>query len=440
MKNWEKKKLGEVCIVERGSSPRPIEKYQTDSPDGVNWIKIGDTKGVDKYIFSTREKITKEGAEKSRYVKEGDFILSNSMSFGKPYIMRTDGYIHDGWFVFRLPDYLDKDYFYHLLTSPNVQEQIQSLGAGAIVKNISGDLVKKVDITFPKSLHEQQRIVAILDEAFAAIAKAKANAEQNLKNAKELFESYLQGVFEKKGEGWEEKFLEDLADESCTLSYGIVQPGEEFEDGLPVVRPTDLTSRFIKVEGLKRIDPKLAEGYKRTKLVGDELLLCVRGTTGVVSIATTELKNANVTRGIVPIRFNSKFINQEFGYYLLISNYVQKQIRAKTYGAALMQINIGDLRKIITPYPSIKEQESIVLQLDALRAETQRLAAVYQQKLEDLEELKKSILQKAFAGELKLSESGLAGLKDEQDLSNIKKSSKSSNQKNPTDSKYLINP
>lgn len=106
---WEEKKLGEVCVVERGSSPRPIQKYQTDNEDGVNWIKIGDTKGVDKYITKTKEKITKEGAEKSRYVKEGDFILSNSMSFGKPYIMKTDGYIHDGWFVFRLPDYIDKD-------------------------------------------------------------------------------------------------------------------------------------------------------------------------------------------------------------------------------------------------------------------------------------------------------------------------------------------
>ncbi len=275
---------------------------------------------------------------------------------------------------------------------------------------------------FPKlPLPEQQRIVSILDESFAAIYKAKANAEQNLKNAKELFESYLQGVFEKKGDGWEERTLEEMADEKCTLSYGIVQPGEEFENGLPVIRPTDLTSRYIKVEGLKRIDPKLADGYKRTKLIGDELLLCVRGTTGVVSIATPELKDANVTRGIVPIRFNPKILNQEFGYYLLISNYVQKQIRAKTYGAALMQINIGDLRKILTPYPSLKEQQAIVRQLDALRAETQKLEAVYQKKIADLEELKKSILQKAFSGGLNLD------FKDSQ-ITKIKE--KSSNQVN----------
>lgn len=113
------------------------------------------------------------------------------------------------------------------------------------------------------------------------------------------------------------------------FSYGIVQPGDEYENGLPVVRPTDLNTRFIKVDGLKRVDPKLAEGYKRTTLIGDELLLCVRGSTGVVSIATKELKGGNVTRGIVPIRFNRKIINQDYGYYLLISNYIQKQIRAK---------------------------------------------------------------------------------------------------------------
>ncbi|MBK6821200.1 MAG: restriction endonuclease subunit S [Bacteroidetes bacterium] len=145
----------------------------------------------------------------------------------------------------------------------------------------------------------------------------------------------------------------------------------------------------------------MRDGYKRTKLIGDELLLCVRGTTGVVSIATEELKDANVTRGIVPIRFNSKHINQEFGYYLLISNYIQKQIRAKTYGAALMQINIGDLRKINTPYSSLKEQKSIVHQLYLLRIETKKLEFFYQKKIHDLEDLKKSILQKVFSGELK---------------------------------------
>jgi type I restriction enzyme S subunit len=140
---WVEKKLNDTCIVERGSSPRPIKSFITDEEDGVNWVKIGDTKNVEKYIYKTNQKITKEGAKKSRFVDVGDFILSNSMSFGRPYIMKTQGYIHDGWFVFRLPENIDAEFFWYLLVSPNVKEQFQGLASGAIVKNISGDLVKK---------------------------------------------------------------------------------------------------------------------------------------------------------------------------------------------------------------------------------------------------------------------------------------------------------
>ena len=95
---WKIKKLGEVCIVERGGSPRPIEQYLTDKEDGINWIKIGDAIVGSKYITATKEKIKPEGIKKSRMVYKGDFILSNSMSFGKPYILGIDGCIHDGWF------------------------------------------------------------------------------------------------------------------------------------------------------------------------------------------------------------------------------------------------------------------------------------------------------------------------------------------------------
>ena len=204
---WEEKRLGTVCIVERGSSPRPIKKYQTESSDGVNWIKIGDTKGVDKYIYTTKEKITKEGAKKSRYVKKGDFILSNSMSFGKPYIMKTDGYIHDGWFVLRLPDYLNKDYFYNLLISPNVQKQIHSLAAGAIVKNISGDLVKKVDISFPPT-PKQEYIVRKLDSLYIETQKLEVHYQNKIDDLEELKKSILQKAFA--GELKTEKMVKEM--------------------------------------------------------------------------------------------------------------------------------------------------------------------------------------------------------------------------------------
>ena len=382
-KGWEVKKLGEIC--ENLDSKRiPITQNKRTKGEIPYYGASGVVDYVSDYIFDEKLLcVSEDGANLLARTYPIAFTIS-----GKTWV---NNHAH----VLRFNSFVTQKFTEAYLNSIRLDDYI----SGMAQPKLNQAMLNKIPIPIPQ-LPEQQRIVSILDEAFEAIDKAKVNAEQNLKNAKELFESYLQGVFEKKGEGWEERKLEELADEKCTLSYGIVQPGEEFENGLPIIRPTDLTSRYIKIEGLKRIDPKLAEGYKRTKLIGDELLLCVRGTTGIVSIATPELKDSNVTRGIVPIRFNSKLINQDFGYYLLISNYVQKQIRSKTYGAALMQINIGDLRKILTPFPTLNEQQSIVNQLDALRMETQKLEAIYRKKIADLEELKKSLLQKAFSGEL----------------------------------------
>lgn len=191
---WVEKKLGEAVIVERGSSPRPIKKYQTDDVDGVNWVKIGDTKEGQKYIERTKERITRQGAEKSRFVDVGDFILSNSMSFGRPYIMAIQGYIHDGWFVLRLPEDLDSEYFYYLLSSPYLKGQFQSLAAGAIVKNISGDLVKKAILPIPP-IQEQKRIAQKLAILASEIEKLEEVYRRKANNVDELKQSILQKAF-----------------------------------------------------------------------------------------------------------------------------------------------------------------------------------------------------------------------------------------------------
>jgi type I restriction enzyme, S subunit len=398
---WEIKKLGELCTIQLGKTP-----YRKDSKfwdkykkSGNVWLSISDLKHG-KYIYESTEQVSDLGAKEIVRIPKGTLLLSFKLTLGRVSFAGTDLFTNEAIAsLLNLKKEVSKEFLFYYFTlfdwDKAAEGDVKVKG-----KTLNKQKLKELQIPLPP-LPEQQRIVSILDEAFAAIAKAKANAEKNLKNARELFDSYLQGVFEKKGDGWEEKILGELTDESCTLSYGIVQPGDEFENGLPVIRPTDLTRRYIKIEGLKKIDPKLADGYKRTKLVGDELLLCVRGTTGVVSIATPELIDANVTRGIVPIRFNSKIINQEFGYFLLISNYVQKQIKAKTYGAALMQINIGDLRKVLILYPPLINQQEIVIQLNIMLEKIKKLEIIYQNKIANLEELKKSILQKAFAGELK---------------------------------------
>jgi len=191
---WEEKNLGDVCVVERGSSPRPIKNYLTNDADGVNWIKIGDVGEGDKYLVKTKQKITREGAEKSRFVDIGDFILSNSMSYGRPYIMKIPGYIHDGWFVLRLPEEVNPDYLWQLLASNHLVKQFESLAAGAIVKNISSTLVKKAKVPLPP-YEVQKKIVAETDEIRTQCSKLKDTYEKQLSYLEELKKSILQKAF-----------------------------------------------------------------------------------------------------------------------------------------------------------------------------------------------------------------------------------------------------
>jgi len=191
---WEDQTLDQVCVVERGSSPRPIKKYFTTAADGVNWIKIGDTEEGGKYVYSTAQKITPAGAKQSRFVKEGDFILTNSMSYGRPYIMKTSGYIHDGWFVLRLNISIDIDYFYYLLSSNYVQSQFAQLASGSVVKNISGDLVKRAILPIPP-LNQQHIIVEKLLGISAETQRLESIYQQKLTALDDLKKSLLHQAF-----------------------------------------------------------------------------------------------------------------------------------------------------------------------------------------------------------------------------------------------------
>ena len=190
---WERARFKDVITLQRGSSPRPIIKYLTTSNEGVNWIKIGDMPISGRIVTSTEEKITKEGAKKSRRVSIGDLILSNSMSYGLPYIMGIEGYIHDGWFVLRnFEKTFDKDYLCNLLISDVVQKQYKKLAAGGVVQNISSDLVNSIFIPIP-SLKEQEKIasfLSIIDERITTQNKIIDKLESLIKGINhEIFKS-----------------------------------------------------------------------------------------------------------------------------------------------------------------------------------------------------------------------------------------------------------
>lgn len=186
-------KLKDVCVVERGSSPRPIKKFITDNDNGINWIRIGDCSG--KYVTSTAQKITQEGAKKSRLVKHGDFIISNSMSYGKPYILKIDGCIHDGWFVLRLNEGLvNPEFLYYVLSSVYARKQYDKLAAGAIVLNISSDLIKKVSFPLP-SMGEQKKIVQKFDVLQEQTQELEKIYTQQIADLDELKQAILKKAF-----------------------------------------------------------------------------------------------------------------------------------------------------------------------------------------------------------------------------------------------------
>ena len=166
---WEWVKLGAICVIARGGSPRPIKEYITTAPDGVNWIKIGDTEKNGKYISQTAEKIKPSGVSKSRMVHAGDFLLTNSMSFGRPYILKVDGCIHDGWLVIsQSKEVFDQDYLYWMLSSYYAYMQFSDKVSGAVVKNLNSDKVANSVFPLPP-LAEQKRIVAKIEELLPLI-------------------------------------------------------------------------------------------------------------------------------------------------------------------------------------------------------------------------------------------------------------------------------
>lgn len=160
----KKQRLGDLCTICRGGSPRPIQKFLTDSENGINWIKIGDAGADEKYINSTTEKIDRSGVSMSRRVYKGDFILSNSMSFGRPYILNIDGCIHDGWLTIQnYQKYFNIDYLYYLLSSEFVKKQYVQMAAGSSVQNLNKEKVGNVIVYVPK-MEEQNAIASILSD------------------------------------------------------------------------------------------------------------------------------------------------------------------------------------------------------------------------------------------------------------------------------------
>ena len=337
MVEW--KKLGDVCEVLRG---KRLTKSQLDDKEGYPVLHGGSSP---------------MGYYKEFNRKANTTVVVNTGNAGSVFFYDKEFWSSDACYALYPNDSLIDKFLY--LYVYGCERLLKGRIRAGAMPTIDADAIKSLVIPVP-SIAEQSRIVGILDTFTASIENLKQQIEQRRKQ----YEHYRDQLLDLEGkEGVEMKRLEEIVASNCSLSYGIVQPGDDVINGIPVVRPVDLITTYVKLDGLKRTTIQISNSYKRTILEGNEILFCVRGTTGIMGLATNELKGCNVTRGIVPISFDDE-TTKKFVYYQLKSYRLQKTIEEKTNGTALRQINIKDLRLLNLRMPSLPEQQRIVSILD----------------------------------------------------------------------------
>ena len=224
--SWEQRKFSELVQIERGGSPRPIDDFITDAPNGLNWVKIGDAPTQGNYITKTAEKIRPEGLSKTREVHPGDLILSNSMSFGKPYIMGIDGCIHDGWLLIRNTyGVFDLTFLCHLLGTPQMLSQYRSLAAGSTVNNLNKELVGNTYVTIP-SITEQRVLGAYLEQLDNLITLHQRKCANLCSPSRVVFSL----LFATSTFSWEQRKFEEIAVRSSVICSDANLPRVEYED------------------------------------------------------------------------------------------------------------------------------------------------------------------------------------------------------------------
>jgi type I restriction enzyme S subunit len=397
--DWEVRKLGDVCQFENGDRGTNYPSKSHRTVTGIPFINAGHltSNGLDleSMDYISRERFNLLGSGK---VQKDDILFCLRGSLGKFAKVQefSEGAIASSLVIVRPNQKIISGFLMSYFESQICADMIKDFGNGAAQPNLSAGSLKNFEIPLPP-LPEQQRIVAILDEAFAAIAQAKANAEQNLKNAKELFESYLQSVFENKGEGWEEKSLKEVC---AKITDGTHQTPKYFDDGVIFLSSKNVTSGKIDWNNIKYIDEKQhLEMHKRVAPKVGDILLAKNGTTGVAAMVDRDLV-FDIYVSLAHIRVLDE-VTPNFMLYFINSPAAKKQFNKRLKGIGVPNLHLEEIREVEISFPKSKDEQNILVQkLDALSTETKQLETIYQQKINDLDELKKSILQKAFAGEL----------------------------------------
>jgi type I restriction enzyme S subunit len=375
-KGWQKKTLGEAC-----------EMYQPKTISGKDMVEDGAYA-----VYGANGVIGRYN--QFNHEDPQLLITCRGATCGSVNISAPRSWVTDNAMVVRPKnESLEMRYLEYLFRGGI---DISKAITGAAQPQITRTNLEPLEISFPESLPEQQRIVGLLDEAFEGIATAKANAEKNLQNARALFESHLQSVFTQRGPGWVEKRLEEV----CELQNGFAFKSSTFKpSGAPILRISNIQDGRIDAGNrLVFFDPKdYRENLDRYRIVEDDLLIAMSGaTTGKLGFNTEETVyylNQRVGKFEPSEKLNKRFL------YHFLSTKVEENLRISA-GAAQPNLSTEQIKGFVLPLPSVQEQERIVEALETLSEETQRLTRLYERKLAALEALKKSLLNQAFTGEL----------------------------------------
>ena len=389
-----------------------LRKSDLDKAGKNKCILYGELYTKHKNVLVDSQNISKTNKQGKVYSKKGDVLVPATSTAAKKDMLLArevdeDGILLGGDINIIRPKqglFAKKYLPYYFMTRMAYQQLDKYITGATGIIHISNKGLKKLKVPL-SPLQEQQNIVIILDKAFAAIDTAKANAEQNLQNAKELFESYLQNTFENKGNHWEEKKIEDLSNEKKAIVSGPfgsnLKVADYREEGVPMIRLQNVGKGYFIDKSIKYVNSSKAEELKSHSFKTGDIVLAKLGIPiGKTCIIPEYFGSGIIVADIVRIRPDKKTVNYKFVEFFLNTNLSVSQLNKNISGATRPRVNLSDVRNIIIPIPEIKEQEKIVQKLNELTAQTKKLEAIYTQKIADLEEMKKAILEKAFSGQL----------------------------------------
>lgn len=398
-KNWRWIKLGWVMNIDRGGSPRPIKAYITNEPNGINWIKIGDVAKDGKYITGTKEKIKPEGEKKSRRVYPGDFLLTNSMSFGRPYISKIEGCIHDGWLVLRNSENVfDLDFLYYLLSSTYAYSQFAQKASGSTVDNLNKEKVGNAIVPLPP-MEEQRCIVDSIERIIPTLSiiddlqnqytsnmealKSKlidaaiqgklteqlpedGTAEELYQKIQEVKQSLVKNGKIKRGKPLPESSEDEIPfgipsnwkwvriSEVIDVRDGTHDSPKYHDKGIPLVTSKNISSGELSFDDVKLISTDDAQKINERSYVDDgDILFAMIGSIGNPVIVHKDrdfcIKNVALFKNFAPM-----YISMDYFYWFLMHE--QFVLRKNAIGGLQPFVSLKVFRNHLMPLPPINEQ------------------------------------------------------------------------------------